>query len=42
MNSWSFEALTRNVQGMAYSWAMGIGSIGTLTALQQTLVYCLV
>jgi hypothetical protein len=42
MNSWSFNSLTQNVQGMMYAFAMGIGTSGTLAALQQTLIYCLI
>ncbi len=42
MEGWSFDALSQNVRGMAYSWAMGIGTAGTLQALSTTLVYCLV
>ncbi len=42
VSSWSLGAMTRNVQGMVYSLSMGIGTVGTLAALQQTLVYCLI
>jgi hypothetical protein len=42
MEGWSINDLAFNVQGMAYSLAMGIGTVGTLQALSTTLVYCLV
>ncbi len=42
MTGWSLDSLAGSVQGMAYSLAMGIGTVGTLQALSTTLVYCLV
>jgi hypothetical protein len=42
MTGWSLDSLAFSVQGMAYSLAMGIGTVGTLQALSTTLVYCLV
>ncbi len=42
ISSWDFDSLSKNVQGMMYAFAMGIGTSGTLVALQQTLVYCLI
>ncbi len=42
VTSWSPAALAQNLQGMMYSYAMGIGTIGSLQALSTTLVYCMI
>ncbi len=42
MTSWSLSSLSANLQGMMYSYAMGIGTVGTLQGLSTTLIYCLI